>query len=224
MRPEKRFIRSANQSLRRAVVETLEDRRLFTVVSTPFLGTPVTAGQVIEAENFDNGGEGVAYHDTTAAELGAGGASYRPGEAVDVQAGGSNGYDVGYAVAGEWLQYTVNVPATGMYTFQARVANTAVGGIIHANVDGVNCTGAMAVPNTGGWQTYQTISSGQFLLGSGIHVLRVTLDHNASIPAVGNLDWFKFVSVPTAPTGPFHGVAPSVNQTIEAENYDYGGE
>jgi len=36
--------------------------------STPFSGTPVsiidTAPTTIEAENFDNGGEGVAYHDT----------------------------------------------------------------------------------------------------------------------------------------------------------------
>ncbi|MDB5173349.1 MAG: carbohydrate binding module family protein, partial [Phycisphaerales bacterium] len=209
---------SANQILCRAVVETLEDRRLLTAVSTAFTGVPMTAGQVIEAENFDNGGEGIAYHDTTGAELGAGGANYRSGEAVDVQAGGSNGFDVGYAVAGEWLQYSINVPATVTYTFQARVANVAAGGIVHANVDGVNCTGAMAVPNTGGWQTYQTISSAQFLLGSGIHVLRISLDHNASIPAVGNLDWFKLVPVQTVTTGPFNGIAPTVNQTVEAEN------
>ncbi|MDB5330527.1 MAG: N-acetylneuraminic acid mutarotase [Phycisphaerales bacterium] len=211
--------------LRRAVVEPLEDRRLLTAVSTAFGGVPVPAGQVIEAENFDNGGESVAYHDTTAANLGVGGAAYRPGEGVDVQAGGSNGYDVGYAVAGEWLQYTVNIPATGMYTFQARVANTAIGGVFHASVDGVNCTGAMAVPNTGGWQTYQTVTSSQFQLASGIHVLRISLDHNASVPAVANLDYFKLVpaSAPVT-TGPFNGVAPGVNQTIEAENYDLGGE
>ncbi|HWE95672.1 MAG TPA: carbohydrate-binding protein [Tepidisphaeraceae bacterium] len=211
--------------LRRAVVEPLEDRRLLTAVSTAFGGVPVPAGQVIEAENFDNGGEGVAYHDTTAANLGVGGATYRPGEGVDVQAGGSNGYDVGYAVAGEWLQYTVNIPVTGMYTFQARVANTAIGGVFHASVDGVNCTGAMAVPNTGGWQTYQTITSGQFQLASGIHVLRISLDHNATVPAVGNFDYFKLVQVSVPPTtGPFNGVAPGINQTIEAENYDLGGE
>ena len=33
--------------------------------STPYLGTPVALPNLIEAENYDRGGEGLAYHDTT---------------------------------------------------------------------------------------------------------------------------------------------------------------
>ena len=95
-------------------------------VDSPFSGTPFAVGQTIEAENYDSGGEGIAYHDTTPANLG--GANYRPGDAVDVQAGGSNGYDLGYAVSGEWLNYTVNVTTAGSYEVQASVANIAKGG------------------------------------------------------------------------------------------------
>src|SRR5690242_17504633 len=60
-----------------------------------------------EAENFDNGGEGVAYHDVEAANLGG---QYRPTEGVDIQATSDTGggFNVGWTKAGEWLRYAVN--------------------------------------------------------------------------------------------------------------------
>jgi len=60
--------------------------------NTPFRGTAWLAGQPIEAEDYDLGGEGVAYHDTTSDHLGGG---YRS-DAVDVQSGGS-----------QWVQHWV---------------------------------------------------------------------------------------------------------------------
>ena len=45
-------------------IETLESRQLLSAAvasSTPFSGTPMVAGQLVEAENFDLGGPGVAY-------------------------------------------------------------------------------------------------------------------------------------------------------------------
>src|SRR5207302_1518276 len=75
---------------------------------TPFSGTPSPIPGVIEFENFDIGGEGVAYHDTTANNEGL---KFRTGDGVDIESttdtGG--GYDVGYAHTGEWMGYTVNV-------------------------------------------------------------------------------------------------------------------
>ena len=41
-------------------------------------GTPLT----LQAENFDTGGEGVAYHELTTTNLGG---QYRPNEAVDIE-------------------------------------------------------------------------------------------------------------------------------------------
>lgn len=211
-----------------AILEALEDRRLLSaVVSTPFRGTPFLPNQTIEAENYDLGGEGVAYHDTTPANRG--GAKYRPGDAVDVQAGGSNGYDVGYAVATEWLDYTINIPQAGTYTLAAQVANIAAGGTFHAEFTGAglsaaNLTGTMTAPNTGNWQVYRTISSGSFSLPAGQMVMRIVLDHNAASYAVANFDYFKLVPVGMPAAGPFHGVPFNVGQTIEAEDYDLGGE
>src|SRR6202040_61058 len=40
------------------------------VVSPPFTGTPSAVPGTIQAEDFDNGGEGLAYHDTTAGNAG----------------------------------------------------------------------------------------------------------------------------------------------------------
>src|SRR5665213_2017950 len=207
-----------------AVIERLEARQLLsaTLNSTPFHGAPIAANQTIEAEDYDLGGEGVAYHDTTPKNLG--GANYRPGDAVDVQAGGSNGYDVGYAQASEWLNYTLSVPQAGMYTLQAGVANIAAGGSFHASFSGVDLSGEIAVPSTGGWQSYRTVASSTFTLAAGQQVMRVTLDQNAASYAVGNFDWFKLVPVAKPTMGSFHGTPFTIGQTIEAEDYDLGGE
>ena len=73
----------------------------------------------IEAENFDNGGEGVAYHDTTP---GNSGGAYRNTD-VDLEVSSDGGYDVGWTAAGEWLNYTVSVASSGSYTVGLRVAS-----------------------------------------------------------------------------------------------------
>ena len=40
-------------------------------LSTPYTGTPIAIPGAFEAENFDKGGEGIAYHDTTPGNQGA---------------------------------------------------------------------------------------------------------------------------------------------------------
>ena len=75
----------------------------------------------IEAELFDNGGEGLGYHDTTP---GTHGADYDqppnyPAPAfrqpIDVDVYKSLSYSNNYLTlmqAGDWMNYTINVPAT----------------------------------------------------------------------------------------------------------------
>src|SRR6185437_7524685 len=177
--------------LHRAAIETLEGRQLLTVATTPFLASPFTPGQTILAVNYDKGGEGVAYHDTTTANLG--GDSYRAGDAVDIEKGGSSGNVVGYTAAGEWLDYTVNIATAGNYTLQASTANVQSGASLHASAAGQNLTGAVNLPATSGWQTYKTTVTAPFTLAAGTQVLQIDLDHVAPNGALGNLDWFKLV-------------------------------
>jgi len=156
--------------------------------SKPYSGTASALPGKVEFENYDLGGSAVAYFDTTS---GNSGATYRS-DNVDIQAttdtGG--GYNLGWVKATEWLNYTVAVTASGTYAVDVRVASNATGGMFHIEVDGVNKTGALTVPNTGGWQTWQTITASGVSLTSGTHVIRVVMDAVGATGSVGNFNWF----------------------------------
>ena len=151
--------------------------------------TPIT----IQAENFDNGVEGVAYHDLDATNLGG---KYRS-TGVDIQTttdtGG--GYNIGYVKAGEWLKYTVNIASGGLFKADFRVASAGSNGKFHLEVDGIDVTGQLTLPNTGGWQNWTTVTKTGINLSSGTHVLRLRMDANGSTGSVGNFNWFKLSSV-----------------------------
>src|SRR6185295_7882795 len=87
--------------------------------STPFGGAAAAIPGLIEAENFDEGGEGIAYHDQTAGNAGG---LYRQTD-VDIAATSDTGggYTLGYVAAGEWMKYSVSVAAAGSYALEARV-------------------------------------------------------------------------------------------------------
>ena len=137
---------------------------------SPYAGVIGLPGTV-EAENFDKGGEGVAYHDSDATNLGG---EYRPGEGVDLQTCTEGGYNVGWTAAGEWLEYSVNVASAGPYQVGARVASPNAGRL-HYELDGQPLGTAVALPATGGYQTWQTVTS-TVTLPAGAHVLRVAVE------------------------------------------------
>jgi hypothetical protein len=150
---------------------------------------------VIQVENFDDGGAGRAYADMSA---GNSGGKYRTTENVDIEStndGGSGGFDVGWVSAGEWLNYTVDVASAGNYDIEVRVASAGAGGTFHIEVNGVDKTGPLTVPNTGGWQTWTTIRPPTVALSAGPQVWRVVMDNSGSTGAVGN---FNYINV----TGP----------------------
>ncbi|HEX8524619.1 MAG TPA: carbohydrate-binding protein, partial [Tepidisphaeraceae bacterium] len=201
---------------------------------TSFGGTPIaiTAGAtiVIQVENFDLGGEGLAYHDSETANLGG---KYRLTEGVDIETAGTGatGANVGYANAGEWLEYSINVIDGGSYTLSFNVASAADNGKFHLEVDGVNATGLLAMPNTGGWQSWKTVSKSGINLSAGQHVLRLAMDTNGSNGYAGNFDAFTLTGNPPLPTpgqqtpfGSVINVTQSASSTIEAEDFDNGGE
>src|SRR5439155_123923 len=113
--------------------------------STPYTGTPYPIPGTIQAENYDKGGEGVAYHDTDTINSGG---QYRT-DGVDIEATTDTnaGYDVGWTQAGEWLNYTVNVQASGTYTLNVRVAASGQGGTFHFTLDGTSLGSEFTVPS-----------------------------------------------------------------------------
>jgi hypothetical protein len=182
--------------------------------NTPFGGTPAPVPGRFQAENFDEGGEGVAYHDTTAGNTGG---QHRPATDVDIEATSDTGggFNVGWLPAGEWLEFTVNVASTSNYTLNARVASTGDGGSFHVEVDNVNVTGSLGVPNTGGWQSWSTVSHSGIHLTAGQHVIKFVGDANGTSGVVGNLNWLEFAS---------GAVTTALPGTIQAEEFDTGGE
>jgi len=185
--------------------------------STPYTGNAVAVPGTIEAENFDNGGEGVAYHDSTIGNsLGA----FRQTD-VDIEAATEGGYDIGKIKVGEWLKYTVNVSWAGNYVLDARVASLGQGGTFHIEFGDKDVTGALTVPNTGGWQNWTTIST-TVALPEGPQIMRVVFDTPApASTAVGNLNWVRFSPASSAP---YLGTAAAVPGILNAENFDNGGE
>jgi len=154
------------------------------VAQTPYGGTAWAIPGKIEAENYDNGGEGVAFHDLTSANQGG---QYRTSEAVDIETSAEGGYNLSYVQNGEWFEYTVNVTTAGVYTLQARVATNAASKSFHVELDGQNISGPINIPNTGDWQTWATVSVTTPALTTGKKVLRIVVD-----AAEFNLNWINF--------------------------------
>ena len=182
----------------------------------PYGGTAWTIPGTIQAEDFDNGGEGVAYHDVTSLNEGG---KYRTSEAVDIETttdtGG--GYNVGYIKNGEWMEYTVNVTTALMYSLGLRLANTAAGSTMHVEVDGVNVTGTITIPNTTNWQSWQTVTIPNILLSAGTHILRLAFDNGTAGGYVGNVNYVSF-SQNSPTTTPIHTATQIKTATLTPSN------
>ncbi|MES2734303.1 MAG: RICIN domain-containing protein [Bacteroidota bacterium] len=171
----------------------VRDRQILTLglgtPQTPYDGIIAIPG-TIEAENFDTGGEGVAYHDMTPTNLSG---AYRS-EGVDLEACSDGGYNLNGSAMEEWTEYTIQVNIPGRYRMDARVAS-ATGGSFHMEVDDTDVTGMATVPNTGGGQNWQTVTK-TINLTAGQHVLRFHLTE-----AEFNTDKFVFTFLGNFATG-----------------------
>jgi beta-glucosidase len=159
----------------------------------------------IEAEDYDVGGEGAAYHDTTPGNEGS---EYRSDD-VDIQSttdvGG--GYSVGWIEEGEWLEYMVDVASNGQYDIQVRVASAAdktvtetlpiIGTVtwtvpltktFHIEFDGTDVTGPMTFVATGGWQYWTSVFARRIPLTAGQHVMRISMDSSGF-----DVNWVSFI-------------------------------
>ena len=149
----------------------------------PFGGTPAAVPGTVQGANYDTGGQGVAYN-VTAANGSAN--SYRS-DGVDLETtadtqdtsapGGA--YDIGWTNPGQWFKYTVTVATAGTYTVSFRVASPyGITDALHiTNSSNTNLTGSVAVPNTGGYETWATVTA-TVTLPAGVQTLTVDQDSN----------------------------------------------
>ncbi|MFC1763538.1 carbohydrate-binding protein [Planctomycetota bacterium] len=130
----------------------------------------------IEAENFDYSpvsGEGRIYHDTIPGNTGG---KYRHHEDVDIEGCSEGGYCLSNMDDGEWMSYTVTVPASGTYSLTVRYAAANSHGKVKFAFDGSDATGDIALPATGGvttWASYTVADS--VALSKGVQSMRVAV-------------------------------------------------
>jgi hypothetical protein len=173
----------------------------------PYGGTASAIPGTIEAGKFDffEGGKGqnIAYVDVTSANTG----NFRLDESVDAYTTTNEGATIGNIASGEWLEYTVNVTQSGLYSFAFRYAsgNAAGGGPFRLELDGSSISGAITVPSTSTtvWTIWATKTITGIPLTPGVHVLKVAFTNGEfnlgkmTFARTGDLN----VSYPTANAG-----------------------
>ncbi|MEX1158175.1 MAG: carbohydrate-binding protein, partial [Thermomicrobiales bacterium] len=165
-----------------------------------------------------------SYYDTT---RGNSGKTYRNDdvdiqECADLAAGGAC-YSLGWVKPGEWLGFDVTVATGGTFTFTTRVATTNAGRSVNFEVDGVDVTGPLAVPVTGGMQTWASMTSNPVAISAGAHSLRLVANGSSF-----NLNFVTVEQVTTdAPPAPEVPVVPEAPEpsivtlpgTFQVEDY-----
>lgn len=180
----------------------------------PYGGTPAPIPGTVQAENYDTGGQGVAYNVTS---VNGTANNYRPdGVDLEVTTDTGGGHNLGWTAAGQWFKYTVNVTSAGTYavTFRVAAINAVTDAFHISNSSGANLTGNISVPATGAWQSWTNVTA-TFTLPAGQQILTFDQDHPGS-----NINYFSV----SANQGPFGGTPWPVPGTVQAENYDLGGQ
>jgi hypothetical protein len=185
----------------------------------PFGGTAAAIPGTVQAENYDTGGQGVAYNVTSINGTDNG---YRSdGVDLEVTSDTGGGVDLGWESPGQWFKYTVNVATAGTYTVSFRVAGpNAVTDAFHlSNASGTNLSGNVNLPATGGYQTWATVTA-NVTLPAGQQVLTLNQDNGGG---VWNINYMAF-QLQSSGEGPFGGTPAAIPGTVQAENYDTGGQ
>jgi DUF1680 family protein len=166
-----------------------------TVPQLPYGGTAWSIPGTIQFENYDIGGNSLAYNDASTGNTG--GAIFRTDEDVDLEncTDADAGYNIGYATAGEWLEYTVNVTNAGKYNITFRAACNGDDRTISLETDGESIANNIAIPNTGGWQIWEDVTVENVTLEAGIQVFRITIGATDYV----NLNYLNVISNSTPP-------------------------
>lgn len=159
--------------------------------ATPFGGEPATIPGFFQAEDYDEGCEGVAYHDTTAVNQGH---AYRS-DGVDLEPASEGGANLGWTRDGEWVNYTVEIAHDGLYDLGMRVASKGDGSVMRLALDGEDVTGPISIDPTGDWQTWTSRIVRNIPLPAGRHTLTLHIEDGDF-----NLSWFYWVPA-SAPPG-----------------------
>ncbi len=127
---------------------------------------------IVEMENFNAGGEGIAYHDNNSSNNGG---AYRQ-EGVDIRYSSQAGsHAIGWNDPGEWQKYTLEVAQSGEYKVVMRTTSPNGGGPVHIEIDGEVATDPVQVPKSGSWDTWFDLPF-YINLEEGVHEMTFHVD------------------------------------------------
>lgn len=141
---------------------------------------------IVYASDYDFGRSGFAYSD---ADNDNAGYKYR-NDNVDIENCSdaiTNGYNVGFTNASEFLKFTINVQQAGTYNLTFRTAANAAGGSVQFKFDNSSFSEIINIPQTGGWQTWGNVIKSGINLSSGTHTINLNF-----ITGGFNLNYLKF--------------------------------
>ena len=195
------------------IVEKYREQLAYTTQNIP--GT-------IEAEDYDKGGQDVAYYDSDAGNTGS---EYRSDD-VDVQVSSAGGYNVGWIADGEWLEYTINSVSDGTYdiTLHFATGNDLLTGRELTLILNGATLGTFNIESTGGWQTWQTATIKDVSIAGGSdQILRLEVTNGRF-----NVDKIDFTAAsdnaaPVADAGPDRTVTDSDDSGNEPVTLDGSG-
>ena len=130
------------------------------------------------------------------------------------------GENIGYVDANDWAEFKVNVPVSGIYTINFRVAADGTGPkSIQLKAGSTTATANFTA--TGGWQVWSTKST-SINLNSGSQTIRVIF------PVSGlNLNWIELKRIPVLTTIQLSPLTATLNvgqtQQFTAIGYDQNG-
>ncbi|HTQ54524.1 MAG TPA: cellulase family glycosylhydrolase [Bryobacteraceae bacterium] len=198
----------------------------------PFLGHPQAIPGRVQAEFYDTGGEGVAYHDTEAENQGSGKLNkgdrwvdrFRRDEGVDLsytKAGIDTTADgeaekpgelyLGWTAPGEWVKYTIEVRESGSYLVSAHLSSRTDSAAISLAFDDAPPSQPIALPTTGHWHKWRVADRLlEVKLDPGLHVMTLAVLKEGNF----NIDYlaFQLLASPSAPAGVPADAAGQVKQ------------
>jgi hypothetical protein len=159
----------------------------YTYEGMPYYGDPylvsLTGETTIEAEDYNLGGEGIAYHDFSGGTSGNQTAVYRT-DGIGVQMEthtdaetGEAGINIAWSSAGEWVSYSIQVEDAGNYDFFISLASDNSDRRNHLEVD--ETVYPTVILKTASWTTYKNhVLAENVPLTVGKHTLYIYYDGN----------------------------------------------
>lgn len=144
---------------------------------------PFPADMTVQAETADQAHQAIAGNVYN---------TYRSDMNVQTTTDTDGGWNVGSITGGDWEQWN-EVPMQGTEDLKIRVATPNTGEQLRFVVDGV-AGPTITLPNTGGWQDWQTVDAGTFQFNPGTyHMVQIQY-----LSSGINVDWWNAQSIQPA--------------------------